>query len=302
MINSVEELNDFMMYYYQRRRWSKRARSAKSTKRDQLAEALEYAATPRNFPDMDAQNLALYFFARVARLEPSVIPQYEASLEKVSHGERSFILNVLRLATDDRKQELARSLEGSFPGEFDVLQRPIAGPADLDYLWVEFFVTGSKDPVRKLIEVLAWPDRVRHKLDRWLQKPAFGFFSRWRKKRVLEQLRRVAEIACDATTNTIKTIDDLDCMCVLGPETQFPSSKEFAKIKAALPFDLSQDDMNYVAMKAAARWSLSSNACMHPKVLEICQKEFERHSGDTRHGLEQVIASAHKARMTKSTG
>ncbi len=302
MINSVEELDDFMMYYYQRRRWSKRARSAKSVKRDQLAEALEDAANPRNFPDMHAQNLALYFFARVARLEPSVIPQYEASLEKVSHGERSFILNVLRLATDDRKQELARSLEGSFPREFDVLQRPIAGPADLDYLWVEFFVTGSKDPVRKLTEVLAWPDRVRHKLDRWLQKPAFGFFSRWRKKRVLEQLRRVAEIACDATTNTIKTIDDLDCMCLLGPETQVRHSKEFAKIKAALPFDLSQDDVNYLATKGAAKWSLSSNACMHPKVLEICQKEFERQSGDTRHGLEQVIASAHMTRMTKSTG
>ena len=277
-IDSTERLSNFMMFYYQRRRWSKRSGIAKSAKQRQLAEALEYAANCQDLPNMHARNLALYFFARVAALDPSVIPLYEASQRKTSQEGRKFISTVLRLTTDDPTQELDTSL----PTELDVFRCPVAGPEDLDYLWVEFYVTGSKQAVRKIVEVLIWPDRVRFKLDRWLRRPAVGFLSKWRRKRVVERLRRVTGIECDLTTNTIKTTEDLDCICSFGLEIRPRTAKEFAKVRAALPFSPSEYDLNYFGTKGAARWSLSSNAYEHPRVLETYQEVRDQQSKDNQ--------------------
>jgi hypothetical protein len=275
MISSAEELGNFMMDYY-------RTRALK-----QLAEALEYAATARDFPDEFNRGLALYFFARVGRLQPEVVLLYERVLRKSSQEGKDFVLSVIQLARNTQAEELPHPVEPTFPADFDVLERPVRQPGDLDYLWTEFSVTGTKEPVHKVIDVVAWPDRVRFRLEKWLQVPASDFLSRWKRKRALNQLERIAGIICDAATNEIRTVGDLDL------HTFSLAKKEgFEKVRPALPFDLSQEDLHYIATKGAAHWSLSGIAARHAPVLDACREELERHSEPARHTLEQVITSA----------
>jgi hypothetical protein len=48
------------------------------------------------------------------------------------------------------------------------------------------------------------------------------------------------------------------------------------KVKLALPFDLSDDDLNYIATKGVADWSLSSMAPEHPIVSDTLRTELNR--------------------------
>jgi hypothetical protein len=275
MISSAEELGNFMMDYY------------RTGTHQQLAEALEYAATTHDFRDLHTRNLALYFFARIARLHPMVVSEYEKVLEGLSRNRRHFVLSVLQLSSGVSPQELPKSLESRFPIEFDVCDRPITYPGDLDYLWTEFSIAGKKEPVHRIIDVLRWPDRVRSKLEEWLQMPASGFFAKWREKRALGRLQSVADIVCDVTANTIKTSGDLD-LHVLSRGQQ----AGFSGIRGALPFRLSQDDVNYVATKWTAEWSLSNMAATHTMVLEVCKQRVNELPEGIRLSLLEVISLA----------
>ena len=129
-------------------------------------------------------------------------------------------------------------------------------PTDLDYLWCEFFLTGNVEAIRKIIEVLKWPDRIRSRLNRWLQDPTHGALSVWRKKRIAKQLAHATGIVCDVHAKSLETDDDLDCLCFAGRDIRPRNAEEFGKLRAALPIELSDDDANYIATKGAAKWSL----------------------------------------------
>lgn len=273
MIDSAEELGNFMMDYY------------RTGAQKQLAEALEYAATAHDSRDLHVRNLVLYFFARVARLHPMVVSEYEKVLGGLSTSGRRFVLAILQLSSGVRPQNLPRSLESRFPIEFNVCERPITYPGDLDYLWTEFSIAGKKEPVHKIIDVLRWPDRVRCKLEEWLQMPASGFLPKWREKRALGRLQSDADIVCDVAANTIKTSGDLDLHVLSGGQ-----QNEFSRVRAALPFKLSQDDLNYVATKWTADWSLSNMAVTHTIVLEVCKQRVNELPEGTRLSLLQVIS------------
>ena len=145
---------------------------------------------------------------------------------------------------------------------------------NLDYLWGEFFVTGSKEPLRRIINVLRGPDLIRRKLGEWLRTPRSGFLDRWKGRRVCQRLRKAAGIDCDFTSRTITTTEDLDCLCTLESDLEVRDVKGFARIRQALPFELSDSDIVYMVTKGTARWSLFSNAEEHSLVREICREEL----------------------------
>ena len=197
--SNAEELSAFAASYYRRE-------NPESGKEDQLANALRFAASNFEAPDPHAHSLSVYFFARVASLDTSVLFRFEKLLEKCSGYGRDYVSTVISLAKCEGTQEL--TLEDSFPTHFDLLETPVQGCEDLDYLWTEFFVTGNQEAVAQILEVTKWPDRVRNKLNLWLQKPASNLFQKWKKEYVIWRLNRIVGISCGPFN--INTGGDLD--------------------------------------------------------------------------------------------
>jgi tetratricopeptide (TPR) repeat protein len=226
-----------------------------------------------------------YFFTRVAHLYPLVLRGYEAVFRRSVTG-REFILTVLAAAGDpetrsflcsctrDREYTavhhlISEVLKKWSPAGIDALEWSIEWAGDLDFLWVEFIVTGNKRPIQPIISVLDWPDRIRERLQSWLRKnPLLSLFSR-RKQRAAK-LRDIAGIVCDLSRREILTEDDLDCMLTTqGPE-------HWQAVRKVLPFRLSEADLIHISTKSAAKWSLGSFIREHLKAREVCIEELER--------------------------
>jgi len=174
------------------------------------------------------------------------------------HKGRIFILELLALSGDEKtrefllsrlnegeysaeRSEIKQLLERDFPIKINALERNIQDSGDLDLLWTEFLVTGNRQAIVRIIEVLERPDRIREKFQGWLKsKPSFSFLfgTEKRRKRVLDKLQNrikqirsftprpwnSAGIVCDVGQGEIITAEDLDCLCSL--EQLKPRSKE----------------------------------------------------------------------------
>ncbi len=174
----------------------------------------------------------------------------------------------------------------------DVIARtewPIKGPGGLDFLWGEFFITGNTQAIVRIIDVLERPDQVREKLQTWLDTTETGFLSDRRRSAVVKRLSQ-AGILLDSGEKEILTAKDLDCYCILDAKDVVEGG--FARLRTLLPFTLSQDDVDYIGVKAAAKWSLGSNAQQHRPVLEACETEAATRIGRSRLSLLEIAAKA----------
>ena len=265
-VSNPEELSEFCASYYRN--------ESPETKEDQLVDALQFAATgfdaATDFEALDQHihSLSVYFFARVANLDPSALARFEALVDELSDYGRDYVSTVVTLAKREGTPELTR--EDSFPSHFHLLDSPVQGPKELDYLWAEFFVTGNQAAVAKIAEVKNWPDRIRNKLDLWLNRPSSNILEKWRKKCDIWRLRRKAGIICDLTE--IRTDGDLDLVMFQGGVGP-PDPGSFQATTAALPFSLSDEDILYLNTKWAAEWSLGANAPQHSIVAQILHSE-----------------------------
>jgi hypothetical protein len=178
---------------------------------------------------------------------------------------------VIQLATNCHTTEALHAIGPDFPIAFDILERPISRPEDIDYFWTEFSVTGSREAIHAIAKVLMRADRIRSRLARWLQTPVPNILSTYKRSRVLQRLERVVGISCDGATSEILTSGDLDVHVFMAA-----MNVGVAKAIAALPFDLSEDDVNYVGTKGVADWSLSSMTSEHAIVSDILRTEFNR--------------------------
>jgi len=145
---------------------------------DKISNALEHISTS-NFiktSPTDVSAMTAYLFGRIAKQNSKLISKYLEIFEKNSqtHEGRVFILMVLQICGDQDtrhflenklndknfqsvKQDIQNVLSGDIPIKFDPLKREIKDGADLDFLWAEFFITGEKEPIGKIIDHL---DRV----------------------------------------------------------------------------------------------------------------------------------------------
>ena len=75
------------------------------------------------------------------------------------------------------------------------------------------------------------------------------------------------------------------------------SRQRFLEIKEALLFALSQEEVKaHIGVKAAAKWSLASNAKQHVLVLEACEEEIARRDGRAKLALLEIAVDARLSR------
>ena len=271
MIDSVEQWEENSNKYY---------RLEPATRGQQLADGLDFLANRHEFKDQHTRDMHLYLFARAAQEEPELVARYRALLDGSSSQGRLFISTILSLLGRGDVTNLAEQLGPTFPAGLDALSRPIRIPGDLDYLWVEFFLAGREEPVRKIIEVIAWPDRIRRRLETWLRTPVSGPRERWNRRRSAKRLRKHFGIVCNLEMRRIDTLGDLDARCTVDAEEHFRQRGVSAARET--PAVLSDDDALYVATKGAARWSLASIVNTDPTVAQI----YERMLPGLREGTE----------------
>lgn len=276
---------------------------------DRIPEALAWFAASAMSRALATAWPAVYFFVRVAHMHPAVIERYRAVRETISVTGATFIDQVLDLISQcPSKESLRVAMREMTSCEAARIERicatmPIdAGAAappnvmtclEMDCLWAEFCTTGDAETVLPIIDVLGWPDLVRYKLDDWLSSNArtsSACLSRWRRTRVLRRLW----LTCDEATGRVGSPEDVDCFCAI--QGMQLSGERFTKFRTALPFDLTEDEQNYIAIKAVAFWSLCNNVAQHPRILELCRRQMA--VGGRRAGisLAGIIQSGGHAR------
>lgn len=253
-----------------------------------------------NFRKYGIYNTA-YLFGRIAQIEPSLIRRYEDLFERTSAGGRSFIIKIFQVCGDERvkdylvaklkdrkfmgqKDEILKAVGEGIPLKFNLLDREIKAANDIDFLWAEFFITGDEKAVRKIIDVLDWLDRIRHKLEAYLTSSVKSDD----KQKIMDIFAKEYSIKFKVLNNEIETKDDLDIIISTKLQEGGIKSEPFQEIKKALA--LTDDDILYMAIKGVANWSLNSNARQHKKVFEICDNEISSRSGSAKIGLLKIAS------------
>ena len=293
-----EEFNQYTHNYYQ----SGSPQKAPEALLHFLSEELEEKTVA-------GTELILYFFGRIAQRDACIVREYERLLDaRLASKGVSVLLQLLQRVGDlhtrdllkshlgDRRYqanwgEIFRVLDSNFPLFQNALLRPIRDGLDLDLLWMEFLVTGNRDAVVRIIEVLEWPDLLRGRLQQWLVFTTMRGPLSWRERRRVLALRDAAGLSIDLDQGKITTPEDLDCRCFLqGVQTNPERAKRLRKL---LPFSLSEEELLHWGVKGTAKWSLWSNAAQHLAVMEVCVEETRSTSLRARLSLLEIQAEAH---------
>ena len=293
-----EEFNQYTHNYYQ----SGSLQKAPEALLHFLSEELEEKTVA-------GTELILYFFGRIAQRDACIVREYERLLDaRLASKGVSVLLQLLQrvgdLHTRDRlksyvedgryqahREEITRVLDSNFPLFQNALLRPIRDGLDLDLLWMEFLVTGNRDAVVRIIEVLEWPDLLRGRLQQWLVFTTMRGPLSWRERRKVLALGDAEGLSIDLDQGKIITPEDLDCRCFLqGVQTNPERAKRIRKL---LPFSLSEEELLHCGVRASAKWSLWSNAAQHSAVMEACVEEIRTTSLRARLSLLEIQAEAH---------
>jgi len=293
-----KEYNDLLVNYY------------RNAQPDKIPAALEHIAASEfiKTSPTDVSAMTAYLFGRIARQEPSLVAKYMEVFEKATqtHEGRVFILMVFQICGNEEvkhfledklnnkdfvneKQDMQNILNGGLPIGFDPLKREIKNGVDLDFLWAEYFVTGAKEPIVKIVDTLGWPDRFKLKLQEWRDKKRSS-----NEKRILDKLlNRGLQMDVDLDKIFIKETVDLDGLFAAQIQFRAPDKKQQDSIKKIRKMlNISDEDIMYMAVKGAAMWSLQSNAQQHPKVLQFCKEEFEKRNDKSKIELAIVLEVA----------
>lgn len=155
-----------------------------------------------------------------------------------------------------------------------LLSDPINHPAMLDELWALFEATKDPQAVRRIVSVLDWKDLVRLRLEEWLKpvRPEMWGHAPYRDYQLMFD-RCVFPI--DYDQSSIAGPVDLDLHVAL-------LLKNRALQLTELPIPFSAVEVQYMAMKSAAVWSLRSQAETFPQVAQICREESVKPGGASR--------------------
>lgn len=254
--------------------------------------------------DTHSLMLAAYFFGRLGVGHSHLVRQYEALFATSPPVGRLALLEVLRICGDEitrtklqqwqadpafqsHHSQLTSVRERLGAPMVSPLSRETATPADLDLLWMEFFLTGDPKPIRKLLDVVDRPDHIRQRLDQWLtdhpEKPA---------RAQMEKLFGELDITYDPSTNRMMPGQDLDVHCarILQALAGKSVSEPFTQLKRTLNF--SDQEVVQMAIKGVASWALGSNAQQHPRLVQLCEEELTQRTGGSRVLLLRISAAS----------
>ena len=199
------------------------------------------------------------------------------------------------LAREDLQElrsAIMRELRGWPENRVDALSRCVRLSADLDLLWMEYVVSGSRDAIIRIIDVLEWDDLIRRKLQVMMRSTDSWFFRRYRQTRFTKfanELHECLGVRCDVHRQNVDNPDDLDTHCMMtGTDIDAERSASARRLLTLSHAEIEQ----HIGVKAAAKWSLVANALQDEAILEICQNEATRRTGRCRDSLFEIIASS----------
>ena len=300
------EYNGFMKSYY-----------SSEPDAERTAEAVRYGTSSsylqqcKNAPG--AVDINRFFLARIGIENSPVLRVYERISDDVSHEQRIFLLGILSCVGDattkiflqdrvnldsygEERVEIERILTSGVPdGLSEPLRSIVSTGLDLDFLWVEFFVSGNGTAIRRIIQVLEMPDRIRGELNGWLRSERSGLprFFQWRYDRFARKLDESLGISVDISRKEVTTPEDLDCLCSM--ENLSASRERFKKARSILPFKLSAEQVNEIGVKASAKWSLGANSMSDDLVRSICKEEAETRDGRSKIALLEIVAAVYRS-------
>lgn len=290
------DLNSFLTFYYLKPNPNKAPAVLENLISSRYFKSDEFSKN-------NADYIIAYAFGRIAQLNPAIIEDYKKIFDKSSHKGRELILKIFQVCGNEDIRDLLMSKQDSkkykrekiviskilnegIPIEFNLIANKVANANDLDFLWSEFMITGNEAAVKKIIDVLGWPDITREKLQVYLNKN----ISSVEEEKISKVLEEIG-IKCDIAQKKINTVEDLD---MIGanylrnrPDIEQPSQAfiDFRKI-----IGLVNDDIYYIGIKGSAAWSLYSNAGQHRKVFEICDAEIPNHADIVKIVLLRISA------------
>jgi len=183
---------------------------------------------------------ALMMCVRAAQIYADVAAAYRDLAEQLPEG-ADIINQVLAAAAD--------------PNAPDPATCAIQYPADLDFLWSEFLLTGAAAPVERIAAVLAWEDRILQALTGWLKQTAWTPWGRTARAKTIVHLRE-AGFELELGQPRLGNRFDLDLLTWSQMAGGF-------QLKESMPFEVTDALVMNMALKGAACWSLQSNALQH---------------------------------------
>lgn len=300
VIKNEQEFNDFTTYYYL------------SPQPNMAPQALKYFLNSKLFRDNIKTNghvieMMAYFFGRVANINPNLLREYEKFYDSEDMHGKLFLISVFAIASDEQNKQFLKErlateknaeMSNLIKGVIDAspmrnkrILKGVTDSNDLDFFWVEFFATGDKEPINKLIDVLSWEDKFKAKLMSWMLID----HTAEEKNKLSDLLNNEIKISVDFDRGRITHEGDLDCFYSAQLQSYgWKGKRSNVGIQVKQILGLSDEDLLYMATKGAAMWALQSNAKQHPKVLEYCREEFTLRNDKSKIELAIILEIASK--------
>ena len=249
-----------------------------------------------------------FFFGLESQLDPFLLRKYAEIFETTDEPGKLFILSSFRVWRDKETESfLLAHKEGSPQAVRDKIGEVLSSApegnsrrlegvknySDLNFLWMEFFVTGRKEPIERLIDVLSWEDVFRSKVNLWLKKKR----GKDDKKRLSELIKNDLKLIIDLDKEDLGFSGDLDCVygtTVMALYSQDKSRSDYGEA-VRKKLGLSAEDKLYMAAKGTVMWALYSNSKQHPKVLQFCREELAARKDKSRNELQMIVNFASPA-------
>lgn len=208
-----------------------------------------------------AQNpTIMMLFIRIAEVYPQVREHLISAGAQSNEAERLALQLVLDPPAGLRNAEY--------------LPNEIASPGEMDLCWSEFLVTGSTDPVEKVVAVLDREDRTRPLLDKLLSEDDDWVLLIDEPGR--SELASIGvALGLDEGRWQIVSPGDLDILFWFGVKDQKPTCVQIFQ-------KMTEEHRLHVANKGAAMWSLKANASQHGVIRLFCEEQSKIEGGRGR--------------------
>lgn len=199
-------------------------------------------------------------FIRIAEVYPTVHEHLVACKSNANQAEQLALKMILDPPAGLRNAEY-------LPDE-------IASPGEMDLCWSEFLVTGSTNPIEKVVAVLDREDRTRPFLNESLGGE--GTTALTIGEGELAELAGIGvALGQDEGKWQVVSPGDLDILLWFGVKDQKPLCLKVFQT-------MSEDHRVHLANKGAAMWSLRANADQHGTIRLFCEEQSKIEGGRGR--------------------
>ena len=198
----------------------------------------------------------MIMFVRIAEVYPEVLAFLTTKLDEASDAQRSALELITNPPAGIREAEY--------------LPDDIQSPGEMDMCWGEFLVTGSTDPIEKVMAVLDREDLTRTFVDAALAADPIELELSDDERADLGNMG----IALGRTDGPWKIMSpgDIDILVWFGLKNENQACSRIVKL-------MTEEHLVHIANKGAALWSLKANASQHGKIRLFCEEQSQIEGG-----------------------